>query len=118
MQRINIVKLHTAAFLFAEDPTRTAKELAKRVRVRVKTIYEWAKREEWHAALDMLKFEGDRRLNTYKRNSSDLIERARVLYLSLRADGMRKQAADKETAKRAHTSQRTIQTWRLRYNWE
>ena len=120
---INMPRLHFAAGLFAEDPTRTVEELATRAGVDGKTIYGWSHRPEWAKALDSLKFTGTRKLASkpkrdMKRDSGDLIDLAKDIYCRARQDGMKKTAANNHTAQVVNKAPRTVAQWRKRFRWD
>ena len=90
MKTVNIVKLHAAAFLFSQGTT-TAKGVAEALQTSEAVIYRWRKLTAWDAALDALKFTGDRVLHRewrdVQRESSDLVEQARQIYQQLLTNG-------------------------------
>ena len=123
MPKLNLPLLHTTAFFFAEDPTLTVKALAKKSGASTAAIYEWAKRDEWHEALDKLGYEGERKFASKPtrdiiRDSGALVDLAEETYHRACASGMRKVAANKHTAKVVNVAVSTIEKWKRRFNWE
>ena len=90
--KIQIVKLHAAAFIFSQNPNIPVPELAAELGVSEGAIYRWARRPEWDNALDELKFIGERAFyreprRDLKRESGKAVERAFILIDQLTADG-------------------------------
>ena len=120
-KRLNLTKLHAAAFLFTQGE-RTAKGLSEKVEIAEGTIYKWVKLPEWDKALDDLKYTGDRTLHRewrdIDRESGDEVALAKQLYLEARAKGITRGKADKAAAKVLNCSEKRIYNWRKRYGWE
>ena len=92
MKLANLIKLHVAAFHFAKSPDCTAQKLAQLTDVKIKTVYGWVQRPEWHAALDALHFTGDRAFARKPtrdtiRDAGGLVEEAFEIYKTARMDG-------------------------------
>lgn len=123
MRRVNLIKLHAAAFHFAKTPDCTAQALAQVVDVNVRTVYGWSRRPEWHAALDALHFIGDRafaRESTRDalRDTSGLVEAAFEIYKKARLDGHTPKKAVTAITNELRINRRRINTWADRYEWE
>lgn len=120
--RINLTKLHAAAFLFSQG-TNTAEGLARGVDIGITTIYKWVKLPEWEKALDDLGFTGERSLHSeprrdIKRDAGDLVETAETLYKQSRGDGNSEKKAVTFVSNALNIDRRRINKWRDRFNWE
>ena len=122
MQKVNLTKLHAAAFLFTQG-TNTAEGLAAAMNLNVTTIYKWVKRPEWEQALDDLGFTGERSLHSeprrdIKRDAGELVETAETLYKQSRGDGNSEKKAVTFVSTALGIDRRRINKWRDRFNWE
>lgn len=120
--RINLTKLHAAAFLFSQG-NNTAKGLSEAVGISEGNLYKWVKRPEWEQALDDLGFTGERSLHSeprrdIKRDAGDLVETAETLYKQSRADGNSEKKAVTFVSTTLGIDRRRINKWRDRFNWE
>ena len=123
MRRVNLIRLHVAAFHFAKTPDCTAQTLAQVVDVNIGTVYGWARRPEWHAALDALHFTGDRTFarkptRDVIRDAGGLVEEAFEIYKKARLDGYTPKKAVTAIANELEISRRRINTWAERGKWE
>ena len=123
MKLANLIKLHVAAFHFAKSPDCTAQALAQLTDVKIKTVYGWVQRPEWHAALDALHFTGDRAFARKPtrdtiRDAGGLVEEAFEIYKTARMDGHTRKKAVTEVVNEMELNRRRINTWAKRYEWE
>ena len=121
--KLIIEELHAAAFYLTKYPESTAEEVGAFVGKSKRTIERWSTTAEWHTALDNLGFTGDRtwRRNPHRdvmRDSGDLVDLAKDLYLKARQDGLTRGKADKHVAKIINCSDKRIYHWRKRFGWE
>ena len=120
-KRVNLTRLHAAAFLFTRG-NNTAKGLAEAVDVSEGRIYKWVKMPEWEAALDDLKFTGERKLHReprrdIKRDNPEEVATAETLYKQSRADGNSEKKAVTFVSKTLSIDRRRINKWRDRFGW-
>ena len=78
------IKLHAAAFVFAQRAGCSAKEIAETLDIPLNSVYHLAKQPEWDTALDTLQYTGERAFKSEKRrdtlrDSGDLVARPRAL---------------------------------------
>ena len=123
MKLANLIKLHVAAFHFAKAPDCTAQKLAQVTDVKIKTVYGWVQRPEWHAALDALHFTGDRAFarkptRDIIRDAGGLVEEAFEIYKKARLDGHTPKKAVTAVVNKMELKRRRINTWAERYEWE
>ena len=123
MKLANLIKLHVAAFHFAKTPDCTAQKLAQLTDVKIKTVYGWVQRPEWHAALDALHFTGNRAFARKPtrdtiRDAGGLVEEAFEIYKTARMDGHTRKKAVTEVVNEMELNRRRINTWAKRYEWE
>ena len=76
------IKLHAAAFVFAQRAGCSAKEIAETLDIPLNSVYHLAKQPEWDQVLDTLQYAGERAFKSEKRrdtlrDSGDLVARAR-----------------------------------------
>ena len=123
MKLPNLIRLHVAAFHFAKTPDCTAQALAQVTDVKIKTVYGWIQRTEWHAALDALHFTGARAFarrptRDIIRDAGGLVEEAHEIYKAARTDGHTPKKAVTEVVNEMELNRRRINTWAKRYEWE
>lgn len=123
MKLANLIRLHVAAFYFTRTADCTAQELAQATDVKIKTVYGWAQRPEWHAALDALHFTGTRAFarkptRDVLRDAGGLVEQAFEIYKTARTDGHTPKKAVTEVVNEMELNRRRINTWAQRYEWE
>ena len=123
MKLANLIRLHVAAFQFAKTPDCTAQELAQATNVKIKTVYGWVQRPEWHAALDALHFTSDRAFTRKPtrdplRDAGGLVEAAFEIYKVAREDGHPPKKAVTAVVNALALKRRRINTWAERYEWE
>ena len=123
MKLANLIKLHVAVFHFAKTPDCTAQALAQVTDVKIKTVYGWVQRAEWHAALDALHFTGARAFarrptRDIIRDAGGLVEEAHEIYKAARTDGHTPKKAVTEVVNEMELNRRRINTWAKRYEWE
>jgi len=119
----NLIRLHVAAFHFAKTPDCTAQVLAHVTDVKIKTVYGWVQRPEWHAALNALHFTGTRAFarkptRDIIRDAGGLVEQAFEIYKTARTDGHTPKKAVTEVVNALELNRRRINTWAKRYEWE
>lgn len=91
--------------------------------VKIKTVYGWVQRPEWHAALDALHFTGTRAFARKPtrdtiRDAGGLVEQAFEIYTQARRDGRTPKKAVTEVVNALELRRRRINTWAKRYEWE
>lgn len=117
--KLQIVRLHAAAFIFSKNPTIAVSQLAAEVEVSEGAIYRWAKLPEWDAALDELKFTGARTFHreprrSLQREQGDTVEQAFILIDQLTADGLTEKQAVTRTAELLKLPRRRVYEWNRR----
>ena len=123
MKLANLIKLHAAAFHFAKTPDCTAQALAQVTDVKIKTVYGWVQRPEWHSALNALHFTGARAFarkptRDVIRDTGGLVKEAFEIYKAARTDGHTPKKAVTEVVNEMELNRRRINTWAKRYEWE
>ena len=123
MKLANLIRLHVAAFHFVNTQDCTAQALAQVTDVKIKTVYGWAQRPEWHAALDALHFTGTRAFarkptRDIIRDAGGLVEEAFEIYKTARQDGHTPKKAVTAVVNETRLKRRRINTWAERYDWE
>ena len=123
MKLANLIRLHVAAFYFTRTADCTAQELAQVTDVKIKTVYGWVQRPEWHAALDALHFTGTRAFTRKPtrdilRDTGGLVEEAFEIYKTARTDGHTPKKAVTTVVNALELNRRRINTWAKRYEWE
>lgn len=121
--KLMIEKLHAAAFYLTKHPDSTAAEVGEFIGASERTIHRWSTRDEWHTALDNLGYAGDRgwRRNVQRdvmRDSGDLVDLAKSIFLKARAEGITPGKAEIHTAKVVNCGKKTIYNWRRKFNWD
>lgn len=123
MKLANLIKLHVAAFHFSKTPDCTAQALAQVTDVKIKTVYGWVQRPEWHAALDALHFTEARAFarkptRDTLRDAGGLVEEAFEIYKTARMDGHTPKKAVTTVVNELELNRRRINAWAERYEWE
>ena len=123
MKLANLIRLHAAAFHFTKTPDCTAQELAQVTDVKLKTVYGWIQRAEWHAALDALHFTGARVFarrptRDILRDAGGLVKEAHEIYKTARRDGYTPKKSVTAVVNEMELNRRRINTWAKRYDWE
>ena len=82
--------------------------------VKIKTVYGWVQRPEWHAALDALHFTGDRAFARKPtrdtiRDAGGLVEEAFEIYKTARMDGHTRKKAVTEVVNEMELNRPTYQ---------
>lgn len=112
--------LHAAAYIFVHT-SRDIKKIASLVGVSERTIRRYAETEEWHHALDVFKYTGDRSFNTQPTRDVKRLrkyETAKDVYIKEYRAGTPKHKLATVTAIRLPDLQpRTIRLWAKKYNW-
>ena len=121
--KLIIEELHAAAFYFTKHPDSTAEEVGAFVGKSKRTIERWSTTAEWVTALDNLGFTGDRswRRNPHRdiqRDDSDIVSLAKSIYLRHRGEGHKKGESVRIAARTVNKTERTIRSWRHRFDWE
>lgn len=123
MKPANLIRLHAAAFHFSRTPGCTAETIAQLTDVDVKTVYSWAKRSEWHDALDALQFTGYRVFGRQPtrdltRDAGWLVEEAFEIYKKARLEGHPPKKAVTAVVNEMELKRRRVNAWAERYEWE
>jgi len=119
----SLIRLHVAAFHFANTPDCTAQALAELMKVDIKTVYAWARRPEWRAALNSLHVPSDRTFareptRDLIRDTGKLVEEAFEIYKEARLDGHTPKKSVTAVVTALDINRRRINTWAERYEWE
>lgn len=114
--KLQIVKLHAAAFIFTKNPTIPVSELAAEIEVSEGAIYRWARLPEWDNALNELGFTGERKFHreprrSLQRESGSIVEQAEILIDQLTADGLTEKQAVTRTAEMLNLPRRRVYEW-------
>ena len=123
MRLASLIRLHVAAFHFANTPECTAQALADLMNVDIKTVYAWARRPEWRAALNALHVPADRTFarevtRDIIRDTGELVEEAFEIYKEARLEGHTPKKAVTAVVNALDINRRRINTWAERYEWE
>ena len=117
--KLQIVRLHAAAFIFSKNPKIGVSELAAEVEVSEGAIYRWVKLPEWDAALDALKFTGERKFyreprRSLEREQGELVEKVlNLVYEGIR-QGLSKKKAITRAAELLNIPRRRVYEWEKR----
>ena len=117
------IKLHAAAFVFAQRAGCSAKEIAETLEMPLNSVYHLAKQPEWEKALNTLQYAGDRAFKSEKRrdtlrDSGDLVARARGLYLEQRWDNRTHKQAVSVVCETLDLKRRRVNEWAAKFDWE
>ena len=117
------IKLHAAAFVFAQRAGCSAKEIAETLEMPLNSVYHLAKQPEWDQALNTLQYAGDRAFKSEKRrdtlrDSGDLVARARGLYLEQRYDRRTHKQAVSVVCESLTLKRRRVNAWAAKFAWE
>ena len=117
------IKLHAAAFVFAQRAGCSAKEIAETLDMPLNSVYHLAKQPEWDKALNTLQYAGDRAFKSEKRrdtlrDSGDLVARARGLYLEQRWDSHTHKQAVSVVCGTLDLKRRRVNEWAAKFDWE
>ena len=124
-QRRPVEKIHAAAHYFAFI-SRDIQDIADAFDVSTDTIRKWEKTPEWHKALDVFKYNGDRTFATEPkrdtaREKPEELKKARKIYLELyqelTAKGETLRKLPRLVEERTGIPRRSIADWARRYNW-
>lgn len=114
--KLQIVRLHAAAFMFAKNPNIPVATLAAEVEVSEGAIYRWAKLPEWDDALDKLGFTGERKFyreprRSLEREQGETVKEALALMDQLIEDGLTEKQAVTRAAERLNIPRRRVYEW-------
>ncbi len=117
------IKLHAAAFVFAQRAGCSAKEIAETLNMPLNSVYHLAKQPEWDTALDTLQYAGERAFKSEKRrdtlrDAGDLVARARELYLEQRCDSRTHKQAVSVVCETLDLKRRRVNAWAAKFGWE
>lgn len=117
------IKLHAAAFVFAQRAGCSAKEIAETLDIPLNSVYHLAKQPEWDTALDTLQYAGERAFKSEKRrdtlrDSGDLVARARRIYLEQRWDSRTHKQAVSVVCETLDLKRRRVNEWAAKFGWE
>ena len=117
------IKLHAAAFVFAQRAGCSAKEIAETLDIPLNSVYHLAKQSEWDTALDTLQYAGERAFKSEKRrdtlrDSGDLVARAREFYLEQRWDSRTHKQAVSVVCETLDLKRRRVNEWAAKFGWE
>ena len=117
------IKLHAAAFVFAQRAGCSAKEIAETLDMPLNSVYHLAKQPEWDTALDTLQYAGARAFKSEKRrdtlrDAGELVARARGLYLEQRWDSRTHKQAVSVVCETLDLKRRRVNEWAAKFGWE
>ena len=117
------IKLHAAAFVFAQRAGCSAKEIAETLNIPLNSVYHLAKQPEWDTALNTLQYAGDRVFKSEKRrdtlrDSGDLVARARAVYLEQRGGSRTHKQAVSVVCETLDLKRRRVNEWAAKFGWE
>ena len=117
------IKLHAAAFVFAQRAGCSAKEIAETLEMPLNSVYHLAKQPEWDQALNTLQYAGERAFKSEKRrdtlrDSGELVARARGLYLEQRWDSRTHKQAVSVVCDTLDLKRRRVNEWAAKFDWE
>lgn len=117
------IKLHAAAFVFAQRAGCSAKEIAETLDIPLNSVYHLAKQPEWDTALNTLQYTGERTFKSEKRrdtlrDAGDLVARARALYLEQRWDSRTHKQAVSVVCDTLTLKRRRVNEWAAKFGWE
>ena len=117
------IKLHAAAFIFAQRAGCSAKEIAETLDIPLNSVYHLAKQPEWDTALNTLQYAGERAFKSEKRrdtlrDSGDLVARARKVYLEQRCDSRTHKQAVSVVCETLDLKRRRVNEWAAKFAWE
>ena len=117
------IKLHAAAFVFAQRAGCSAKEIAETLDIPLNSVYHLAKQPEWDTALDTLQYAGERAFKSEKRrdtlrDSGDLVARACRVYLEQRWDSRTHKQAVSVVCETLTLKRRRVNEWAAKFGWE
>ena len=121
MAKVNVVKLHAAAFYFSVY-SQNAGDIARHVGVSERTIKRWAALDAWQAALDALGYEGSRAFVYHPkrdkvREHGAVYLKAKSVYLVFLNEGVSKQKLAGMTAEVVGVDREKISRWARTENW-
>ena len=117
------IKLHAAAFVFAQRAGCSAKEIAETLDMPLNSVYHLAKQPEWDTALDTLQYAGERAFKSEKRrdtlrDAGDLVARARAVYLEQRWSSRTHKQAVSVVCETLDLKRRRVNEWAAKFGWE
>ena len=117
------IKLHAAAFVFAQRAGCSAKEIAETLDMPLNSVYHLAKQPEWDTALNTLQYAGERVFKSEKRrdtlrDAGDLVARARAVYLEQRWDSCTHKQAVSVVCETLDLKRRRVNAWAAKFGWE
>jgi len=121
MAKLNVVKLHAAAFYFSAF-SQNAGEIARHVGVSERTIHRWAALPEWGSALDALGYTGERAFVYHQkrdkvREHGVVYDHAKSVYMGFYNEGVFKYKRASQTAEVVRLSREKISRWACTENW-
>ena len=120
-QRRPVEKIHASAWYFSRI-SRDIEDIADAFEVSTDAVRKWEKTPEWHKALDVFKYTGDRTFATEPkrdttREKPEKLGKAREVYLKLLANDEPRHRLPRLVSEQTGIKQRTIAEWAKRYNW-
>ena len=121
MAKVNVVKLHAAAFYFSVY-SQNAGEIARHVNVSERTVHRWAALSEWQSALDALGYTGEREFVYHpkrdtQREHGAVYDHAKAVYLGFYNEGVSKYKLASLTAEVVRLPREKISRWARTDNW-
>ena len=121
MAKVNVVKLHAAAFYFSAY-SQNAGEIARHVGVSERTIHRWAALSQWDSALDALGFTGERAFVYHQKRDTQrehgaVYARAKEVYIGFLREGVSKYKLASKTAEVVKLPREKISRWARTDNW-
>ena len=118
----DIAMIHGAAFYFAYI-SRDKKRIAGHFNVSERTIERWSKTTEWHEALNVWGYTGDRVFSRSPRrdiayDSRERFDQAKAIYIKAFKSGELLHKLATITGEATGLPSSTIRRWANRYNWK
>ena len=117
----SLVKIPAAAFYFARI-SRDIRRIAEEFNVTAWAVRKWAKTAEWHKALDVFGYKGDRQFATQPtrdtaRDNGEIFDRAKQAYQEALNAGKPYHKLATIAGERVGLPRRRIHDWAMKYNW-
>ena len=117
----SLVKIPAAAFYFARI-SRDIRRIAEEFNVTEWAVHKWAKTAEWHKALDVFDYKGDRQFATQPkrdtaRDNGEIFDEAKQAYQEALSAGNPYHKLATIAGERVGLPRRRIHDWAMKYNW-
>ncbi len=121
LRKKSLVKRPAAAFYFARI-SRDIRKIAEEFDVTEWTVRKWAKTSEWHEALNVFAYKGDRQFDTQPtrdaaRENREIFDMAKQAYQEALNAGKPYHKLATIAGERVGLPRRRIHDWAMKYNW-